>query len=381
VSDRYLILENGSVFKGESFGYDSETVGELVFTTSMTGYMETLSDPAYFGQIVLSTFPLIGNCGFNKQDFGTGLPHLKAYIVREWCREPSNFRSEGNLDIFLRERKIPGLCGIDTRALASMIREKGTINAMVSKTPELNEGQRADLHGYSIKGAVAAVCDDRTAVLDSGPGTGEECARNLAPGPMTRHSGPKIVLWDFGGAYRLAERFMTCGVSAVTVRYDTTADEINALGPDGVVLSGGPGDPSDNKIIIAEIKKLCDAGPPILGVGLGHQMLAIAQGAKSEKLLFGHRGSNQPVKELKTGRVFVTSQNHGYVVSTDSLPDAAIVSHINLSDKTCEGITYNEFPALSVQFTPTDEIITGFLAMADKKPETGNQDLRDLKGY
>ena len=340
MSSAYLILENGAVFKGKPFGYDGEAVGELVFSTGMTGYLETLSDPAYFGQIVLQTFPLIGNYGVIPQDFGTGPIHMKAYIVREWCQEPSNFRNEGNLDSFLREKRTPGLSGIDTRKLTRMIRENGVINAMISKTPELSEDQWAKLRGYAIKDAVA------TCALDNS----EFGIRNS-----------EFVIWNFGCAGNVMKLFESCMCNPTVVGHSVTADDIQQRNPDGIVLSGGPGDPAENTRIIGEIKKLCGTNIPILGIGLGHQMLALAQGAKTEKLPFGHRGANQPVKSKKTGHAFVTTQNHGYTVVLGSLPENAVASYENLSDGTCEGIEYTDIPAFSIQFEPTREICDGFV--------------------
>ena len=413
MSGAYLILENGVVFKGRSFGYDAQAVGELVFSTAMTGYLETLADPVYYGQIVLQTFPLIGNYGVIPSDFGSGPVHLKAYIVREWCQEPSNFRNEGDLDSFLRKWRVPGLFGIDTRALTRILRENGVMNAMVSKTPELSADQWAALRGYRITGAVAAVCEgggagslERGAVaavcegggagslkrdagsiergvglleresglLGQGAGSLKQGAGSLKRGAglLERGAGARVVIWDFGGAARLVGQFEACGISPVIAGHDTAANDICAAKPDGVVLSGGPGDPVENTHIIEEIGKLCGSGIPILGVGLGHQMLAHARGAGILKLPFGHRGANQPVLELESGRVFVTSQNHGYTVAPDSLPNTAAVSYTNLSDGTCEGIDYNDIPAFSVQFTPTEDIVARFLAAMRDGRTTGD---------
>ena len=344
MSDAFLLLENGTVFKGHPFGYSGEAVGELVFSTAMAGYLETLADPVYFGQIVLQTFPLIGNYGVIPDDFGSGPVHLKAYIVREWCQEPSNFRSEGNLDSFLRENKIPGLYGIDTRALTRIIRENGVMNAMISKTPKLSEAQWAALREYKVAGAVAAVN------AGSAPGSGFRIP----------NSEFRVAVWNFGAAHTLASSLSAHGCTPAFAAYDMTADEILAARPDGVVLSGGPGDPAENTRVIGEIKKLIGSGIPVFGVGLGHQMLALARGAKCEKLLFGHHGSNQAVTECATGRMFITDQNHGYAVIPDSLPGAAKLSYVNSNDGTCEGIEYADFPAFSVQFDPSGDFFEKF---------------------
>ena len=349
LGEAYLILENGTVFKGRSFGYDGEAIGELVFSTGMTGYLETLSDPAYLGQIVLQTFPLIGNYGVIPQDFGPGPVHMKAYIVRQWCQEPSNFRSEGNLDSFLREQGTPGICEIDTRALTRLLRENGVMNAMVSKSPELSGDGWAELRGYRVTGAVG-VASGKWKVENG------KCRDGDAD-----YGKRKVALWDFGCAPAIAERLRELGCDLMMIGCGTSADDILARNPDGIVLSGGPGDPAENTHIIGEIRKLSGSGIPILAVGLGHQMLALAFGAKTLKLRFGHRGANQPVRDLRTGRSFVTTQNHGYAVDKSTLPDCAAVSYENLSDGTCEGIEYSGIPALSIQFEPTEEMLDRFI--------------------
>jgi len=355
----YLILENGAVFKGRSFGYDGEATGELVFSTSMAGYLETLSDPAHFGQIVVQTFPLVGNYGVIPHDLGAGPVHLKAYIVRQWCQEPSNFRSEGDLDSFLRMHKVPGLCDIDTRALARAIRENGSMNAKLSKAPEPGDDCLTELRGDSIADAVSAVsmqCKNHR-LQATKSGVGEPGCQEQGGG-----SGGEVVIWDFGCAERLARVMTGLKCPAVIVGHGATACEIAALAPAGVVLSGGPGDPAENLRIIEEIGKLCGCGVPILGVGLDHQMLALARGAKTQKLHFGHRGLNQPVRECKTGRCFVTTQNHGYAVA-GALPGSAAISYENINDGTCEGIDYADIPAFSTQFDPPGDIIARFLSM------------------
>jgi len=353
--DAYLILENGVVFKGRSFGYDGETVGELVFSTAMTGYLEAITDPAYYGQILLQTFPLIGNYGIIPRDFSSISVHVKAYIVREWCQEPSNFRSEGNLDSFLCDMKIPGLCGIDTRELTRVIRDNGVMNAMVSKTPELSDSQWAELRGYKIVNAIAAASGiaDGYGRLQSNPFIFES---RIQSAKFT------VGVWNFGCAYKLLDGLITRGASPTVLGFDASADDLLAVKPDGIVLSEGPGDPAEYTRIIGEIRVLCNKSIPVLGVGLGHQMLAIANGAITDKLPFGHRGANQPVKKLDSGKVFVTMQNHGYTVAPGSPPRNALMSYINLNDYSCEGLTYTDIPAFSVQFEPTDSIFADFFA-------------------
>jgi len=359
LSELYLILENGTVFEGKQFGHDGEALGELVFSTAMTGYLETLSDPAYYGQIVLQTFPLIGNYGVIREDFGPGKAHLKAYIVRDWCQEPSNFRSEGNLDSFLSEKKIPGLYGIDTRRLTREIRQHGTMNAMISKKPQLCEEEWLALKNYKITDAVAGAAEDNCSE-DT-----DSCCNNKTSGKEKAQYKYNVALWDFGGAYRLVEFLSKNGYRTCVCKYNSSVEMLLDCEPDGVILTGGPGDPNENTQIIEEIKKLCAKNIPILAVGLGHQMLATANGAKTEKLLFGHRGANQAVKEVRSERAFVTAQNHGYIVSSESLPENMAMSFVNVNDGTCEGLEYTNMPALSIQFDPTEEIIEHFGKMME----------------
>jgi carbamoyl-phosphate synthase small subunit len=351
--DKYLILENGDVFKGKSFGYDGEAIGELVFTTKTTGYLETLSDPAYYGQIVLQTFPLIGNYGVITQDFGPGPMHLKAYIVRQWCQEPSNFRCEGNLDTFLCDHKIPGLYDIDTRALTRVIRDNGTLNAMLSNEPHLSNEMKELLKSYRIKDGVANVCGES----NFSPGN------YLKAGELSSNLPYNVVLWDFGDGFRSSELLVEYGCNPIVVNYASSAGAILNKNPNGIMLTGGPGDPSDYVNIINEVKKLIEstANIPIFAVGLGHQLLALANGAKTEKMKFGNRGVNQPVKERSSDHAFITKQNHGYCVVPESLPDNAKVSYTNINDKTCDGIDYTNIPAFSIQFEPTKEIMERFV--------------------
>lgn len=330
----YLVLENGIVFEGKAFGAEKETTGELVFTTAMTGYLETLTDPSYFGQVVLQTFPLIGNYGVIPSDFESNAPALKGYIVREWCQAPSNFRSEGDLDTFLKESGVPGICGIDTRALTRIVREYGVLNCRIQYTPEVNDALFEELKAYKVEKAVESTT---TKVNEHFEAENPEL---------------KVVLMDFGAKSNIDRELLRRGCDLTVVPAHTTAEEILALDPDGVMLSNGPGDPMENVEVIKEIKKLNDKKIPMFGICLGHQLLALAQGGKTEKLKYGHRGANQPVKDIKAGRVYITSQNHGYAVVADALPDNAEVSFTNGNDNTCEGVDYKDMPAFSVQFHP-----------------------------
>jgi carbamoyl-phosphate synthase small subunit len=335
LSKAYLILANGAVFEGKSFGYDGEAIGELVFNTGMTGYLETLTDPSYYGQIVIQTFPLIGNYGVIPTDFESDGIQVKAYIVREWCQEPSNFRCEGELDTFLYNHKIPGLYGIDTRAVTKIVRESGVMNAKISKKPELSEAEWQELRNYVIRDSVANTSTKKAYTL-----------------PAEKQQRFKVVLWDFGAKGNIAKELTERGCTVTVMPWSATAEEIAAQNPDGIILTNGPGDPADNTGIIEELRKLCLKKIPTFGICLGHQLLALSQGAETKKLHYGHRGANQPVVETETGRVYVTSQNHGYAVVTETLPETASASFINANDGTCEGVIYRNMPVFSVQFHP-----------------------------
>jgi len=330
----YLILETGAVFEGVAFGAEKETTGELVFTTAMTGYLETLTDPSYYGQVVLQTFPLIGNYGVIPADFESDTPALRGYIVREWCQVPSNFRSEGNLDTFLKEKGVPGICGVDTRALTRIVREYGVLNCQIRYTPDITAEELEALKSYRVTNAVESTTISENEVFDA------------------EQEDFNVVVMDFGAKHNIGRELNKRNCKITVVPAHTTAEEILSLNPDGIMLSNGPGDPKENTAVIEELKKLTASGVPIFGICLGHQLLALAQGGETEKLHYGHRGANQPVKELASGRVFITSQNHGYAVVSDSLPEGAEVSFVNGNDGTCEGVTYTNMPAFSVQFHP-----------------------------
>lgn len=329
----YLVLENGDIYEGFAFGAEKEIIGELVFTTSMTGYLETLTDPSYYGQIVCQTFPLIGNYGVIPSDFESKKPALKAYIVREWCQQPSNFRCDGVLDTFLKQADIPGMYGIDTRCLTKTVREYGVMNAKITYTKP--DAKAADgLKDYKIVNAVKSVTTDTAEKFDA-----ENAKYN-------------VVLMDFGAKYNIRRELVKRGCNVTVVPGNTTAEEIKAMNPDGIMLSNGPGDPEENTEIIRQLKILCEAKIPTFGICLGHQLLALSQGAKTHKLKYGHRGANQPATDVKTGRVYITSQNHGYAVVASTLPKNAYESFVNANDGTCEGVTYTDMPAFTVQFHP-----------------------------
>ena len=333
MSKAYLLLENGEVFAGEGFGAPGGRVGELVFTTGMTGCAESLTDPSYAGQLLCFTFPQLGNYGIARPDMENCRVWPLAVIAREYCPEPSNFRSELSVDEFLRENGVPGLAGVDTRRITQLIREHGVMNAAVTPsepTAELLERVRA----YRVAGRVAA-------------------ASVSAPVRMERPGAAfSVALMDYGYKKSFAESLLELGCSVTVYPHDTGAAEVLAAGHDGVMLSNGPGDPADNVYEISQIAAMMGK-IPVFGICLGHQMMALAQGARTVKMKFGHRGANQPAKDLKTGRVYVTSQNHGYAVDVDSVGAAgAQLRFVNVNDGSCEGLDYPELGAFSLQFHP-----------------------------
>ncbi|MFI3206060.1 MAG: carbamoyl phosphate synthase small subunit, partial [Clostridia bacterium] len=319
MSKAYLVLENGTVFCGKSFGATGEVTAEVVFTTGMTGYLETLTDKSYFGQIVVQTFPLIGNYGVISSDFESGRIGPSAYIVKEWCQVPSNFRCEGDLDAFLKERGIVGLCDIDTRALTKIIREKGVMNGAIVTDPAHADFDK--IHSYVVKDAVKSVSTDETMVFES------------------EQEDLHIALLDFGLKLNIAKELSKRASKVTVCPHNISAEELKNMNVDGIMLSNGPGDPKENTEIIDNLKDIMNLNIPIFGICLGHQLLALANGFDTSKLKYGHRGGNQPVKNLETGRVYISSQNHGYAVESKTIdPQIADEYFINVNDKTCEGI-------------------------------------------
>lgn len=329
----FLILEDGTVFTGTSIGSTKEVISEIVFNTSMTGYLEVLTDPSYAGQAVVMTYPLIGNYGITP-DMESDRPWPDGYIVRELSRLPSNFRCEGTIQDFLVKYDIPGICGIDTRALTKILREKGTMNGMITT----NENYDLDailprLKEYKTGNVVDKVTCSEKKVLSG--------------------NGYKVALMDFGAKKNIARSLHNRGCQVTIYPAHTTAEEILADEPDGIMLSNGPGDPKECTAIIEELKKLYQSDVPIFAICLGHQLMALANGADSHKLKYGHRGGNHPVKDLETNRVYISSQNHGYVIDAEGMdPSVAVPAFVNVNDGTNEGLKYVGKNIFTVQFHP-----------------------------
>ncbi len=331
---RYLVLENGKVFEGEAFGAQKEAIAEIVFTTAMTGYIETLTDQSYKGQAVLQTFPLMGNYGIISQDREGERVGASAYIVNEECEQPSNFRCETTLDSFLKNEGIPGLKGIDTRALTKILRDKGTMNGMI--TDDLQNADIEKIRSYRIVKPVDEVSVKEETVYEA---EGEKLCR--------------VALFDYGIKKNIIRCLTKRGCEVTLLPHDTPASRVRELAPDGLFLSNGPGDPTDNVSEIETLRDLMNDSIPTMGICLGHQLLALAHGFKTIKLKYGHRGANHPVKDTDTGKIYITSQNHGYAVTDDSIdPSVARSWFVNVNDMTNEGIEYINEPSLSVQFHP-----------------------------
>ena len=332
-----LILANGAVFQGVSIGSPADRVCEMVFNTSMTGYQEILTDPSYAGQGIVMSYPLIGNYGVNSEDNESSRPWAEAFIVRHLSRRGSNFRCEGTLDDYLKEFHITGIEGVDTRALTRILRSQGTMNGMITCAEHFHVEECLErIRAYRVEGTVEKVTRKEPQVC---PALGEQKLR--------------VALYDFGVKENMIRCLQKRGCQVTVYPAHTPAETVLAGGFDGVMLSNGPGDPADNVEIIREVKKLYDSDIPLFAVCLGHQLLALATGAQTRKMRFGHRGANHPVKDLDAGRVFITSQNHGYVVCAESVdPAVAQVSHINVNEGSVEGLRYTNGNVYTVQFHP-----------------------------
>ncbi|MCM1134730.1 MAG: carbamoyl phosphate synthase small subunit [Clostridium sp.] len=339
----FLILEDGTVFSGTHIGAEKEIISEIVFNTSMAGYLEVLTDPSYAGQAVCMTYPLIGNYGVCSEDMESKKAWPDGFIVRELSRMASNFRKETTIQEFLTAQKIPGIAGIDTRALTKILREKGAMNGMITTNENYNlTSILPRLKAYTTGKVVEKVTCSHKYLFEK--------VKKLE---RTNEPLKKVALLDFGAKDNIAASLTRRGCEVTVYPAFTKAEEILAEKPDGIMLSNGPGDPKECAEIIKEIKKLYDSNIPIFAICLGHQLMALATGADTFKMKYGHRGGNHPVKDLKSGRVYISSQNHGYVVDTEKLdPAVAVPAFVNVNDGTNEGLSYTGKPVFTVQFHP-----------------------------
>jgi carbamoyl-phosphate synthase small subunit len=363
MGNAYLILEDGTVFCGKSIGSQREVISEVVFNTSMTGYLEVLTDPSYAGQALVMTYPLIGNYGISIEDMESSRAWPDAFIVRELSRIPSNFRSEDTIQNFLQRYDIPGISGIDTRALTILLREKGTMNGLIT-TNEYSKAQIEDLlpkiRAYTTGKVVEKVtCAKKYEFTDSGDtvpqpstvGVRNELSEEMQRELYSRHF--RVALLDFGAKRNIARSLVRRGCRVTVYPAHTSAEEILNDRPDGIMLSNGPGDPKECTQIIEEVRKLYHSDVPIFAICLGHQLMALATGGDTYKMKYGHRGGNHPVKDLKTGRVYISSQNHGYVVDVEHIdPSLASPAFSNVNDGTNEGLVYLNKNIFTVQFHP-----------------------------
>jgi carbamoyl-phosphate synthase small subunit len=360
-----LALEDGTIFNGNSFGVDGEIIGEIVFNTGMTGYQEVLTDPSYCGQIVTMTYPLIGNYGVNLEDIESSKPQVKGFIVRELCKTPSNWRSIETLNEYLKSNNIIGLEGIDTRALTRILRDKGTMKGIISTDPDFSLKNRIDeIKAYEIINPVERV-------------TTKEIVKY-------KGDGFKVALLDLGLKKNIIRSLLNRGCEVHVFPASSKAEEILSIDPDGIMLSNGPGDPKDCVDAVNAIKELIGK-KPIFGICLGHQLTALANGADTERLKYGHRGCNHPVKDLEKDKTYITSQNHGFTIVEDSLDSTRMeVSHRNMNDGTIEGIKYKDVPVFTVQFHPeaspgpkdTAYLFDEFMEMMKKHSDWGTKNAK-----
>lgn len=351
----YLVLSNGKVFEGQRIGAKRDSVGEIVFTTGVEGYLETLTDPSFAGQIITQTFPLIGNYGVIEEDF-EGETACKGYVVRELCDTPSNFRCQYGLNKFLEDRDIPGVAGIDTRELTRIIREKGCMNAAILSAPPTDKDME-EIAAYAVKGVV-----DQVGIKEpkTYPAEGKEKY--------------KVTLIDYGAKLNIIKSLCKRGCTVTAVPHSYTAEQILDTNPDGIMLSNGPGDPEENTFCIEQIKKLIGK-LPIFGICLGHQLTALAMGGSTMKLKYGHHGANQPVRKDDGSRTYITSQNHNYAVVADSLKGVGREIYENANDGSCEGMEYPGKKCFTVQFHPeacggpkdTEYLFNKFLEMMEEE--------------
>ena len=361
----YLLLEDGSVHRGESFGADVSACGEVVFNTSMTGYQEVLTDPSYAGQVVLLTYPLVGNYGINSEDIESRRIQVTGLVVREHCDQPSHGSSTLTLHEYLKSQQIPGISGVDTRAITRRLRTGGVMTGLVTtEPPERARAMLADAPRYDDLDLVSRVTTDHSYTWEGVPAGG---GFDVGEPP-----GYRILVTDSGLKYNILRLLRQRGCEVIAVPASTTAADMLAMRPSGVLVSPGPGDPQLLDYVTENVRQLVGR-VPMMGICLGHQLIARAMGARTYKLKFGHRGANHPVKDLSTGRVYITAQNHGYAVDPDSLPPGLEVSLLNLNDNTVEGLTHRSLPLFSIQYHseaspgPRDNeyIFDRFLAMVD----------------
>ena len=346
----YLVLEDGSVHRGESMGAPTAGHGEVVFNTSMTGYQEVLTDPSYAGQLVTLTYPLVGNYGINPQDFESAKIRVAGFIVREHCDRPSHGSSERTLDEYLKAQGIPGICGVDTRAITRRLRERGVMMGLLTtESPEAALAQLAEMPRYDDLDLVRTVtAEDKYRWSGQGPEPvgaqdGIRESDGLEP-PLHR-----ILVTDVGVKYNILRLLRQRGCEVIAVPAETSAADMLAMNPSGILLSPGPGDPQLLDYVVGNVRQILGR-VPVMGICLGHQLVARALGAETFKLKFGHRGGNHPVQDLATGRVYITAQNHGFAVNPDTLPPGLEVSHVNLNDGTVEGTRHRELPLFTIQY-------------------------------
>jgi carbamoyl-phosphate synthase small subunit len=353
-----LALEDGRVWRGVGFGAQAEVVGEVVFNTSMAGYEEILTDPSYCGQIVTMTYPLIGNYGVNAEDMESRRPFAEGFVVRELSRLPSNWRADNSLDAFLKSNRIPGIAEIDTRSLVRHIRERGSMRGCLSTLKSDDESVIAkarnapEMVGRDLASVVT--CPEPYAWTDDQAdayGSPRLLHPHSAEGDIGNGTRCNVVAYDFGLKYNSLRSLAALGCRVTVVPAHTSAEEVSLMRPDGIWLSNGPGDPEPLTGVISNLKKLIGRYP-IFGICLGHQLMGLALGGRTYKLKFGHHGGNQPVKDLRTGRIEITAQNHGFAVDPDSLPAECEITHINLNDNTVEGLRHRSLPVYSVQYHP-----------------------------
>ena len=343
----YLVLEDGSVHRGESMGSPVPGHGEVVFNTSMTGYQEVLTDPSYAGQLVTLTYPLVGNYGINPQDFESAKIRVAGFIVREHCDRPSHGRSERTLDEYLKSQGIPGICGVDTRAITRRLREHGVMMGLLTTgSPEAAVAQLAGMPRYDDLDLVRTVTADGRYRWS---GTGPEPADFQSDNSRVDEPHYRILVTDVGVKYNILRLLRQRGCEVIAVPAETSAEDMLAMNPSGILLSPGPGDPQLLDYVVGNVRQVLGR-VPVMGICLGHQLVARALGGETFKLKFGHRGGNHPVQDLQTGRVYITAQNHGFAVDPDTLPAGLEVSHINLNDGTVEGTRHRDMPLFTIQY-------------------------------